>query len=361
METVNQSTQVPQKFRNPITSGRESEFKSGFTLIELLVVIAIIATLISILLPALSGARKHSQATRCAVNLHHVGQAMSAYLSDSSGVYPPAYIYPFDMGANYDLNRQEDQGSTNPTNGYLHWSYFLYGNGAAGNDAFRCPSIPNGGAPRTNPGSFAAEWEPGQSDQNGQTTPNAFQDRQAARVAYAGNAAVFPRNKFTTEMSGGPRVNRCVNEKEFASGSTILVAEISKNWKTVAQGGDGGGWLSKSHRPINPFINISSGTNEYQSAPSTPGFTYGEGPNYGLLPANDQDGLTGIVDGGSIVETNAVGRHHPGGGGLIGGSANFLYADTHVERKSVLETVQRWEWGNKFYSLTGNTKIGPPW
>ena len=333
----------------------------GFTLIELLVVIAIIAILISILLPALSGARKHAQATRCATNLHHVGEAMSAYLSENNGVYPPAYIYPYNGGTDYDLSHQEDQGSTNPTSGYLHWTYFLYGNGNAGDDAFRCPSFPNGGAPRTNPGSNAAEWEAGQVDQNGQNAPNSFQDRQAARVAYAGNAAVFPRNKFNTAMSGGPRVNRCVNEKEFPSGNTIVVAEISKNWKTVAQGADGGGWLSKSHRPINPFINISSGTNEFESSPNTPGFTYGETPTFGLLPGNDQEGLTGVVDGGNIIETNAVGRHHPGGGGFVGGTANYMYADTHVERKTVLETIQRWEWGTRFYSITGNNKIGPPW
>ena len=334
--------------------------QSGFTLIELLVVIAIIAILISILLPALSAARRHSQATKCSANLHHVGQAMSGYLVDSSGVYPPAYIYPLDGGVDYDLNAQGDQGSTNPTYGYLHWSYFLYGNGQAGDDAFRCPSIPNGGAPRTNPGSSPLEWEPGQADQNGQSAPNPFQDRQASRIAYAGNAAVFPRNKFTPDMSGGPRVNRCVNEKEFGSGSTILVAELAKNWKTISQGSEGS-YLCKSHRPINPFINIASGTNEYQSSPNTPGFTYGQEPNYGLVPAGDHDGLTGIVDGGSTVETNAVGRHHPGGGGYVGGTGNFLYADTHVEKKTVLETVQRWEWGTKFYSLTGNTKIGPPW
>src|SRR5262249_47482445 len=161
----------------------------------------------------------------------------------------------------------------------------------------------------TNPGNSKSDWEQDEVDEHGGNQPNPFQDRQAPRVAYAGNAAIFPRNKFTTAMSGGPRINRCVNEKEFPSSTTILLAEVSKNWKTVAEQA-GGGWKSKSHRPLNPFYNISSGTNEFASAPETPGFTYGESPNFGLLSAAEQENLTGIVDGASIIETNAVGRHH---------------------------------------------------
>jgi prepilin-type N-terminal cleavage/methylation domain-containing protein/prepilin-type processing-associated H-X9-DG protein len=333
--------------------------RSGFTLIELLVVIAIVAILISILLPALNAARRSGFATKCGANLHHVGQAMGIYLGDNGGVYPPAYIYTNDEGVNYDLDKQEDQGSTNPTNGYLHWSYFLYSNGQAPDEAFKCPAIPNGGAPRTNPGKSG--WEVDQVDQNGQSAPNTFQDRQSERIAYAGNAAIFPRNKFTPGMSGGQRVNRCVNEKEFNSGSTILLAELSKNWKAVSVN-QGGGWLSKSHRPISALTHIGSGTNEFGSSPDTPGFTYGTGPYYGLLNAADQEQQTGIVDGSDTIETNAVARHHPGGGdAYIGGTGNFLYADSHVEKKSVLETVKRREWGQKFYSVTGSTSVGPPW
>jgi len=334
----------------------------AFTLIELLVVIAIIALLISILLPALSSARKTGQATKCAANLHHVGQAMSAYLGDNSGVYPPAYIYPYDSGTGYDLNLQEDQGSTDPTNGYLHWSWYLYGTGQTGDTAFSCPTFPNGGAPRTNPGNERSSWESDQVDQNGQLLPNTFQDRQAPRVAYAGNGAIFPRNKFTSTMSGGQRVNRCVNEKDFPASTTILLAELSKNWKAAAEN-QGSGWKSKSHRPINPFTHIGSGTNEFASSADTPGFTYGTGPYYGLLSAADHENATQVLVEGSsdIVGTNAVGRHHPGGGGYIGGTANFLYADTHAEKKTVLQTVEMHEWGNKFFAITGENAVGPPW
>ncbi len=326
----------------------------AFTLIELLVVISIIAILISILLPALSKARQSGQATKCAANLHHVGQAMASYLTENNGVFPPGYVYP-------DENGDWSTDNQNPSHpyGYIHWSYFLYSGGQAPEESFQCPTIPNGGHPRTNPGMQG--WENGQIDQNGQTGPNPLQDRQAIRMAYTGNAAIFPRNKFTQTLSGGQRVNVLVNESHIGDlGKTILATEFNKNWK--AAGVDqGGGVLMKAHRPINPFWHIGSGSSEYTAPLNTPGFTYGDGPHYGLQALASVENGVGLIDNPGVSEMNAVGRHHPGGDNYSGGAANFLYADGHVEKKGVLTTLMNREWGNRYHAITGNNKVGPPW
>ena len=66
--------------------------RGGFTLIELLVVVAIIALLISILLPALSEAKKRAQETMCASNIRQMGLGLRHYLDDNNGFYPGDHL-----------------------------------------------------------------------------------------------------------------------------------------------------------------------------------------------------------------------------------------------------------------------------
>lgn len=336
--------------------------RRGFTLIELMVVIAIIALLIAILLPSLQNAREHAKTVVCSSNLHHVSQGMANYLYTSGGVYPPSYYYPTDEDGTFEPKNQQ----TPPPYGYVHWSYFLYDEGNVGDKAFQCPKMQSGGHPRTNPGIKPEDWEGGQVDQNGQNMPNDdLTDKQAPRVAYGGNAAIFPRNKFTKQLSGGLRVNTFARDNMIKrAAGTILAAEFLDNWKAIGVQ-KGGGIESKSHRPINPFYHVGSGFNDYGSPETNPGFLYGipsDQNTHGLLEFNQVRDRTNILDHTSgVTQINAIGRHHPTVDikyrKKYGGSANFLFSDGHAETMTILETVDKRMWGDRYFAISGENQV----
>jgi len=81
---------------------------------------------------------------------------------------------------------------------------------------------------------------------------------------------------------------------------------------------------------------------------------------YDELLADDGSGVLGgrgVLGGGS--PQNAIGRHHNGGDGRVGGegTAQFLYADGHAGRQTVRESVENDEWGQKFYTVNGKNNI----
>ncbi len=68
--------------------------RRAFTLIELLVVIAIIATLISVLLPALAKARETARIAQCSANLKTITATAGMYMGDEQKTQLPWYLEP---------------------------------------------------------------------------------------------------------------------------------------------------------------------------------------------------------------------------------------------------------------------------
>jgi|GEM_PF-1541194 len=79
----------------------------GFTLIELLLVISIVTLLISLLLPALSSARKAGDSVRCKSNLRQISLGLQYYLQDNNERFP---LYTSN-GADIDWYKDVSLGS----------------------------------------------------------------------------------------------------------------------------------------------------------------------------------------------------------------------------------------------------------
>jgi prepilin-type N-terminal cleavage/methylation domain-containing protein len=122
--------------------------RRAFTLIELLVVVAIIALLLSILVPALSGARSQAKRVKCQANLRTIGHAVQFYLGDYRDTFPDAPFYGclgyIGRSQYHALLGSQTPESQRPMNHYFGVENDMVGDGPQverkRNDLFQCPS-----------------------------------------------------------------------------------------------------------------------------------------------------------------------------------------------------------------------------
>jgi prepilin-type N-terminal cleavage/methylation domain-containing protein/prepilin-type processing-associated H-X9-DG protein len=323
--------------------------KKAFTLVELLVVIGIIALLISILLPALNRARAAANAIKCSANLRSVGQGFAMYLTNFKQVYPAAYLYN-GPGPNGGTGQFVDlangiESPTGPVDGYIQWSYFIYGYTASSFSAFTCPALNNGGLPKTD----CPSHDPGTTNDPRWQGPDF--DLQAPRMAYTVNEAICPRNKFVYnfDQQGGPGcfLYQFVRASQVRHGASVILA--TEFWdipQAVTDSSDPPGVI-KSHRPVHGFQG-NGGVLDMGLAPVP---TRGLPTLYNCIPS-DLSPYPPNTTGTSATRLDWIGRNH-GTGHAKSKVTNFLYVDGHVETKTVEQTLKPFQWGERFYSLTG--------
>jgi prepilin-type N-terminal cleavage/methylation domain-containing protein len=317
--------------------------KKAFTLIELLVVIAIIAILAAILFPVFAQAKEAAKKSADLSNMKQIGTSMAIYLSDNDDVYPSAYYYNNDSSS---------------AGGYTHWSGMIMPY-VKNLQIFVSPTDRVGGLAPTN----FINGNGGYGAPAGQVTQNPVQDNQAPRLSYTANAAVMPRKRRTVDPSNVVSATAIDN-----TANIILLAPLTDVVGAIADTSIASGAAFKSHRSTNAFLNSLNNTSgRYVGEVATSGGgDVGAGQYFALTEALARDAFVntanlalGASNPYSHITYTQPSRFNKQSTDLIGGNANYTYADTHAKNAKLSQTLRQdsFQWGTRNYGGGGGIVV----
>lgn len=307
--------------------------KKAFTLIELLVVIAIIAILAAILFPVFAQAKEAAKKSADLSNMKQIGTSMAIYLADSDDTYPSAYYYNNDVSS---------------ANGYTHWtgSIMPYVKNV---QIFVSPVDRIGGMAPTN----FINNNGGAGAPAGQTTQNAVQDNQAPRLSYTANATVMPRKRRTLDPS------TVVSATALDNGAnTILLAPLTDIPACINDTSAASGVAFKSHRPTNAILLAGGAPYVGELATEVGNATY-----LAITELQARTALTTCQTASAAglphIAYSQPSRFNRQGTDVLGGNANYTYADTHAKNAKLSQTLRQdnFQWGTRNYGGGGGIVV----
>lgn len=311
--------------------------KKAFTLIELLVVIAIIAILAAILFPVFAQAKEAAKKSADLSNMKQIGTSQQIYLADADDVMPPAYYYNNDNTS---------------ANGYTHWTGMIMPY-VKNLQIFVSPVDKIGGMAPTNY-TLTPTVNLGYGAPSGQTPQvSTVQDNQAPRLSYTANSLLMPRKRRTVDPSTVVSATALDN-----TANTILLAPLTDIPACINDTSAASGVAYKSHRSTNAIMLLSGAPYAGELAAEI------GNPSYrALTEVQARAALascrTSSAAGLSHIAYTQPSRFNIQGNDVLGGNANYTYADSHAKNAKLSQTLRQdnFQWGTRNYGGGGGIVV----